>query len=44
MKFGNEWINSYKIFHIIRDHLAHGIAILGGTFGVKIKKFMQLII
>lgn len=42
MKFVNEWINSDKIFHIIRDHPAHKIAILGGTFGVKVKNFYAI--
>lgn len=40
----NEWINSNKAFHIIRDHPYHGTEILGGTFGVNIKKFKELII
>ena len=35
MKFVNEWINSDKIFHIIRDHPGHRIEILRGTFGIK---------
>ena len=39
----NDWIQSNKAFHIIRDHPYHGIPILGGTFGVDIKKFKNLI-
>jgi hypothetical protein len=39
IKFINEFINSDKTFHIIRDHPGHGIEILGGTFGVKVKEF-----
>ena len=42
MKFVNEWINSKKSFHIIRDNPAHGIEILAGTFGVKVKKFNKI--
>jgi len=29
----NEWIESNKPFHIIRDHHSHGSSILGGTWG-----------
>ena len=42
MKFVNEWLNSDKIFHIIRDHQGHRIEILGGTFGVKVKEFNKI--
>ena len=42
MIFVNEWLNSDKIFHIIRDHLGHRIEILGGTFGVKVKEFQKI--
>tara|TARA_B110000037_G_scaffold212155_1_gene264565 strand:+ start:754 stop:1413 length:660 start_codon:yes stop_codon:yes gene_type:complete len=42
MKFVNEWINSKKSFHIIRDNPAHGIEILAGTFGVKVKEFSKI--
>ena len=35
----NEWIESDKTFHIIRDHPGHRIEILGGTFGIKNKPF-----
>lgn len=42
MKFVNEWINSKKLFHIIRDNPAHGIEILGGTFGIKVKEFNKI--
>ena len=31
----NEWINSDKGFHIMRDHPYHNIEILGGMWGVK---------
>lgn len=30
-----EWLNSDKIFHIMRDHPYHSNLILGGMFGVK---------
>ena len=30
-----EWLNSDKIFHIMRDHLWHKFRIQGGMFGVK---------
>jgi hypothetical protein len=39
IKFINEFIESKYYFHIIRDHYGHGIEILGGTFGVKVKEF-----
>ena len=39
MSFVNEWIQSGKMFHIIRDHPCHGNPVLGGTFGVNNKKF-----
>jgi hypothetical protein len=42
MKFVNEWINSKKLFHTIRDHPGHAIEILGGTFGVKVKEFNKI--
>jgi len=42
MNLVNQWINSDKCFHIIRDHPAHGIEILGGTWGAKVKKFQEL--
>lgn len=42
MKFVNEWINTDKIFHIIRDHPGHRIEILGGTFGMKVKQFKKI--
>ena len=42
-----EWINSDKIFHIMRDHPHHRHQILGGMFGVKknniIKSWKDLI-
>lgn len=31
----DEWINSDKKFHIIRDHPLHHFKIMGGLFGVK---------
>jgi len=31
----DEWLNSDKIFHIMRDHPHHGCNILGGMFGTK---------
>lgn len=42
MDLVNYWILSNKSFHIIRDHPCHGIEILGGTFGVNLKKFKEL--
>jgi hypothetical protein len=30
-----EWINSNKLFHIMRDHPYHDVHILGGMFGTK---------
>jgi hypothetical protein len=30
-----EWLNSDKIFHIMRDHPHHSFCILGGMFGTK---------
>ena len=38
----NEWISSNKSFHIIRDHPYHNTEILGGMFGVNVKKFKEL--
>ncbi len=29
----NEWVESGKSFHIIRDHIQHGALIMGGLFG-----------
>jgi hypothetical protein len=31
----NDWLNSEKGFHIMRDHPWHGTKILGGMWGVK---------
>jgi hypothetical protein len=31
----DEWINSDKIFHIMRDHPHHNFKILGGMFGTR---------
>lgn len=42
----NEWLDSGKSFHIIRDHPHHGYKILGGLWGVrggKLRNMMQLI-
>jgi len=41
MNLVNNWIESDKCFHIIRDHEGHRIEILGGTFGIKIKDFKK---
>ncbi len=38
----DEWINSNKDFHIMRDHPWHAIAILGGMWGVKNKLLLKL--
>jgi len=35
VKLVNEWLNSTKDFHIIRDHRHHMVPILAGTFGCK---------
>lgn len=42
----DEWMKSYKSFHIMRDHPWHGTQILGGMWGVrypKLKKMKQMI-
>ena len=31
----NEWLNSGKLFHVMRDHPAHATEILGGMWGAK---------
>jgi len=31
----NEWVNSDKKFHIMRDHQYHSVPLLGGMWGVK---------
>lgn len=31
----DEWLNSDKEFHVMRDHPYHGFSILGGMFGAK---------
>jgi len=31
----DQWLNSDKNFHIMRDHPYHGFSILGGMFGAK---------
>jgi hypothetical protein len=33
VKMVNEWVVTGKPFHIIRDNAAHGVMILGGTWG-----------
>ena len=35
VKAVEEWINSDKIFHIMRDHLYYSSNILGGIFGTR---------
>lgn len=42
MNLVQQWISSRKCFHIIRDHPEHGTEILGGTFGVDVKRFKSL--
>ena len=32
----NEWLESDKAFHFMRDHPAHGIEILGSGWGVRL--------
>ena len=31
----DEWLSSNKLFHVMRDHPAHGTVILGGMWGAK---------
>ena len=31
----NEWMSSDAMFHVMRDHAAHDVPVLGGMFGVK---------
>ena len=38
----DEWIKSYKSFHIMRDHPWHGTQILGGMWGVKYPKLKRM--
>ena len=33
-----EFLQSSKEFHVMRDHPHHGVAILGGTWGVKLER------
>ena len=33
-----EFLQSSKEFHVMRDHPYHGVAILGGTWGVKLER------
>jgi len=35
VKMVNEWVESGKDFHIIRDNRSHNISMLGGTWGAK---------
>lgn len=35
----NEWIDSGKTLHVIRDHRCHMHCIMGGLFGINNKKF-----
>lgn len=44
MNLVNYWISSNTSFHIIRDHPFHRIEILGGMFGVNLKKIKNLLI
>jgi len=37
----NEWINSGKILHIMRDHPQHYPKILGGMYGINSKQIMN---
>ena len=39
MDLVEQWIQSGKMFHVIRDHPYHGITILGGTFGINNRVF-----
>jgi hypothetical protein len=41
MNLVNQWIDSDKTFHIIRDNMSHRIEILGGTWGCKVKQFQE---
>ena len=38
----NEFLNSNKYFHIIRDHYYHKNTIMGGSFGMKRKEFFSI--
>ena len=38
----DEWMKSYKSFHIMRDHPWHGTEILGGMWGVKYPKLRKM--
>jgi hypothetical protein len=38
----DEWMKSYKSFHIMRDHPWHGTQILGGMWGVKYPKLKRM--
>lgn len=38
----DEWLNSQKTFHIMRDHPHHGYPILGGMWGFKHNQKYQL--
>ena len=34
----NEWLDSDKSFHMMRDHPLHDIGMLGSAWGVKLNK------
>lgn len=38
----DEWMKSYKSFHIMRDHPWHNTQILGGMWGVKYPKLKRM--
>ncbi len=38
----DEWLDSDKGFHIMRDHPAHGTEILGGMWGAKLGSIPQM--
>ena len=38
----DEWMKSYKTFHIMRDHPWHSTQILGGMWGVKYPKLKRM--
>jgi hypothetical protein len=38
----NEWIESQSMFHILRDHPAHCVPILGGMWGVKAPRLRDM--
>tara|TARA_R110000851_G_scaffold84456_1_gene184036 strand:- start:704 stop:1396 length:693 start_codon:yes stop_codon:yes gene_type:complete len=38
----DEWLSGDKSFHIMRDHPAHGVPILGGMWGVRNQKLSNM--